>query len=406
LKRGGETVFFGDLGQDCRNLVEYFEGIPGVSPLPVGYNPATWALECIGAGVDNTSTSASDATTDFVRVFNSSERKRVMEMEMAQPGVCCPSPDVPELTFTHKRAASSGTQMKFVVGRFMRLYWRTPSYNLTRYVMLLIISLLFGLIFTGADYASYQGVNSGIGMLSLVVVFLSFVAFSSVIPITSQERASFYRERASQTYNALWYFVGSTCAEIPYVFTSALLFTLIFFPMVGFTGFTTAVLFWLNFALLLLMQTFMGQLFAYALPSEEVATILGMLLLNILLLFMGFSPPASAIPTGYQWLYTITPLRFPFSIAVALVFADCSSEPIYDELTATWSGVVGPELGCQPLANSPVTLGHVTVKAFTESVFKMKHDAIASNFVVMLGYIVGFRVLAALALRFVNHQKK
>ncbi|GAB9477904.1 hypothetical protein Gpo141_00015092, partial [Globisporangium polare] len=25
LKRGGETVFFGDLGQDCRNLVEYFE---------------------------------------------------------------------------------------------------------------------------------------------------------------------------------------------------------------------------------------------------------------------------------------------------------------------------------------------------------------------------------------------
>ncbi|RLN54609.1 hypothetical protein BBJ28_00021987, partial [Nothophytophthora sp. Chile5] len=41
LKRGGETVFYGDLGENCRNLIDYFENIPGVAPLPVGYNPAT-----------------------------------------------------------------------------------------------------------------------------------------------------------------------------------------------------------------------------------------------------------------------------------------------------------------------------------------------------------------------------
>ncbi|ETP00238.1 hypothetical protein F441_22342, partial [Phytophthora nicotianae CJ01A1] len=53
LKRGGETVFYGNLGKNCRNLVDYFESIPGVAPLPKGYNPATWMLECIGAGVGN-----------------------------------------------------------------------------------------------------------------------------------------------------------------------------------------------------------------------------------------------------------------------------------------------------------------------------------------------------------------
>ncbi|ETI30134.1 hypothetical protein F443_22745 [Phytophthora nicotianae P1569] len=41
--------------------------------------------------------------------------------------------------------------------------------------------------------------------------------------------ASFYRERASQTYNAFWYFVGSTLAEIPYCFMSSLIFTVIFY---------------------------------------------------------------------------------------------------------------------------------------------------------------------------------
>ncbi|KAE8973693.1 ABC transporter G family member 29 [Phytophthora fragariae] len=38
LQRGGQTAFYGDLGEDCRNLIDYFENIPGVAPLPEGYN--------------------------------------------------------------------------------------------------------------------------------------------------------------------------------------------------------------------------------------------------------------------------------------------------------------------------------------------------------------------------------
>ncbi|GAB9477605.1 Atp-binding protein, partial [Globisporangium polare] len=375
--------------------------IPGVAPLPADCNPATWMLECIGAGVDN---STADET-DFAQVFNASKHKQVLDAMMARPGVTTPAPHAAELLFTHKRAASSLTQMKFVVGRFFDLYWRTPSYNLTRFVVSVVLALSFGLIFTGADYASYQGVNSGVGMLFVMTTFSSFVAFTSVLPIASQERPSFYRERASQSYNALWYFLGSTLAEIPFVFASSLLFTVIFFPLVGFTGFGTAVLFWLNFSMLILMLTYMGQLFVYALPSEEVAAVMGILVLNALFLFMGYSPPASALPTGYQWLHIITPMRFPLSIFVALVFSDCSTDPIYDAATATWSNV-GPELGCQPLANSPVNIGSTTVKAFTEQIFEMKHDTIAAYFLASLAYIVGFRVLAAFALRYINHQKR
>ncbi|GAB9477163.1 Atp-binding protein, partial [Globisporangium polare] len=398
---GGETVFFGDLGKNCRNLINYFEGIPGVAPLPKAYNPATWMLECIGAGVGN---AAADAT-DFVQVFNGSEHKHMLDAAMAKPGVCSPASGVPELKFTQKRAASSTTQMKYVVGRFMDLYWRTASYNLTRFVMSIVLALLFGLIFTGANYASYQGINSGVGMLFVAVLFSGMVSFNSVLPIASHERSSFYRERASQTYNALWYFFGSTVAEVPYVFFSGLLFTVIFYPMVGFTGFGTAVLFWLNLSLLILMQTYMGQLLAFALPSEEVAAIIGVLVNSIFFLFMGFSPPANAIPAGYNWLYQITPQRFSLSIAAALVFADCSTDPRYDEATQTWSNV-GSELGCQPLANSPPTIGATTVKRFTENVFGMKHDNITTNFAIVILYIFIFRLLAVLALRYINHQKR
>uniref|UniRef100_K3WZJ5 ABC transporter domain-containing protein n=1 Tax=Globisporangium ultimum (strain ATCC 200006 / CBS 805.95 / DAOM BR144) TaxID=431595 RepID=K3WZJ5_GLOUD len=401
LKRGGETVFFGDLGVGCHNLVNYFEAIPGIASLPEGYNPATWMLECIGAGVSNDA--ANDM--DFVKYFNESEQKQLLDSRIAENGIGFPAPGSSELVFSQKRASSSTTQMKFVVKRFMAMYWRTPSYNLTRLLTAIFIALLFGLVFTDANYASYQGVNSGVGMLYLVLIFNGLISFESIIPITSHERTSYYRERASQTYNAFWYFVGSTVAEIPYVFVSGLLFTVIFYPMVGFTGFGTGVLFWLNISLLILYHAYLGQLLAYAFPSEEVATIVGILVTSIFFLFMGFSPPTNAIPAGLKWLYYITPHTYSLAICVALVFADCPENTTFDSALGHFIDV-GSKLGCQPLKNAPITMNQITVKQFTEDVFGMKHDEIARNFVIVIGFTVLFRVLTLLSLRFINHQKK
>ncbi|KAG6618940.1 Pleiotropic drug resistance protein ABC Superfamily [Phytophthora cinnamomi] len=401
LKRGGETVFYGDLGENCRNLIDYFENIPGVAPLPVGYNPATWMLECIGAGVSN---SAAD-NMDFVSYFKNSSYCARLQAALSKEGVTTPSPDYPELVFGKKRAASSATQMKFLVQRFYDMYWRTSSYNLTRLVISVFLALLFGVIFVGVDYASYTGLNSGVGMVFMASLFNSMVSFQSVLPLASEERASFYRERASQTYNAFWYFVGSTLVEIPYCFVSALLFTVIYFPMVGFSGFANGVVFWLNLSLLITMQTYFGQFFSYALPSEEVAAIIGVLINSICFLFMGFSPPAYAIPSGYKWLYTIVPHRFALSNLVSIVFGQCSDMPTWDEASQSYTNV-GSDLGCQPMANSPVTVGHITLKEYAEQYFGMDYGDLWRNFGIVIAWIVGFRLLGLLSLRYVNHQKR
>ena len=50
LKRGGETVFFGELGGESCNLIEYLERYPATTPIKGGENPATWMLTAIGAG--------------------------------------------------------------------------------------------------------------------------------------------------------------------------------------------------------------------------------------------------------------------------------------------------------------------------------------------------------------------
>ncbi|CAM9732618.1 unnamed protein product, partial [Ectocarpus sp. 8 AP-2014] len=50
LKKGGQVVFFGPLGENSSNLISYFQSIPSTVPIRDHVNPATWMLEVIGAG--------------------------------------------------------------------------------------------------------------------------------------------------------------------------------------------------------------------------------------------------------------------------------------------------------------------------------------------------------------------
>ncbi|EQC37281.1 hypothetical protein SDRG_05505 [Saprolegnia diclina VS20] len=393
LKRGGETVFFGDLGTHANHLIEYFKAIPNTPPLLPGANPATWMLEVIGAGVE-----AKNAhPKDYVQIFNDSVERRYLAEALAIHANVHPS--LPELTFAKKRAASSLTQFKYLTQRFFRMYWRTPSYNNTRLFISVFLAILFGLVYRGVDYTTFSGATGGVGMVFMTSLFVGMISFNSVIPLAGEERASFYRERAAQTYNALWYFVGSTLAEIPYVFVSTFLFTIIYYPFVGLNESVGACVFYgFNLSLLVLMNVYLGQLMAYAMPSVEVAALIGILLNSIFFLFMGFTPTASNIPSGYRWLYTIVPPKYSMAILTSQTFAKCTGDKT--------------QLGCQTMKNVPPSIlqqmnaSSVSVKEYVEHTYEMYYDDALLDIVVVLGCIVFFRILAVLALRFVNHQKR
>ncbi|GMF41183.1 unnamed protein product [Phytophthora lilii] len=415
LKRGGEMVFFGELDnaqpdeRECGHLIDYFEAIPEVARLPEGQNPATWMLECIGAGVAaaaENSTANSAASINFVEHFRESPEQAALIGSMEQPGVAIPAPgEVGELNFSNKRAATPSTQLRVLVGRFMTMYWRTPSYNLTRFIVAVGLGSVFGLVLVNGEYTTYQGLNAAVGVIFMTTQYNGIAAYVGALPFTAHERAPYYRERASQTYNALWYFVGATVAEIPYVFFSGFLFTVLFYPLMGFTSVTTGVLYWLNLSLFVLMQTYLGQLLVYALPSVEVAAIVGVLVNATFLLFSGFNPPAGALPAGYRWLYRLVPHRYSLSILISLLFGECSQAPTFDAASQTFVGG-GPELGCQPLQSTPLRVGRRTVKGYVEQVFNMRRDELWSNFGCVLAFLAVFRALSLLALRYVNHQKR
>ncbi|RHZ00591.1 hypothetical protein DYB35_012149, partial [Aphanomyces astaci] len=394
LQRGGQTVFFGDLGSKATNLIEYFSRVqPALTPLVAGVNPATWMLECIGAGGE---VKSHDATPDmdFVKIFQASPEFQTLTTRVAK--VAFPSSELAELKYAKKRAAPSATQYRLLIQRFLRMYWRTASYNWTRLMISIVLAVLFGLVFCKINYNTFAGANGGAGMIFITAVFLSLVSFNSVLPLATEERESFYRERAAQTYSAVWYFVGATVAELPYVFFSSFVFTAIFYPFVGFEGTVgDAVFYGLNLSLMVLLNVYMGQLTAYAAPRVEVATLLGIIINSIFFLFMGFNPPASS--AGYRWLYHITPQKYSLAAMTASVLAKCED---------------GQGMGCGAIDDFPPfilkKLGkpYATMKDFIELVFEMKYDNAVGNSLVVVGFIVFFRVLALLALTKINHQKK
>ena len=377
-------VYVGPLGENSRELITYFEDMPDTVHIRPGYNPATWMLEVIGAGV------GSNSDVDYAQVFATSERRKALMEQLTIEGVASPSPDYPELIFEGKRASSAQEQAKQLLLRFSRLYWRTPAYNMTRMFLQIFLGVLFGTVCYDTDYTTFQGINSGLGMVFVSAVFIGVAALNSVLPVAVQERAAYYRERSAETYNAYLYSAAFALIEIPYTVVAAFFFNIIFFPLVGFTGVDTFIWYWFVSSLLVLNQIYFGQLLAFALPSVEVASLAAALMTTIQFLFMGFNPPESQIPSGYTWLYYLSTPRYAFAALAASVFGECSD---------------GTELGCSIITDTPPTMGATTMKQYAIANFNIDVDDATSQVGALVGFLVLFHILSFLSLRYINHQK-
>ncbi|KAG1703557.1 hypothetical protein DVH05_007501 [Phytophthora capsici] len=397
LKNGGQMVFFGELvnaspdQRECGHLIDYFQAIPGVPRLPEGQNPATWVLESIGAGIESSRNEQGRGTIDFVHRFRHSHEYEALldKLKFTQPTHIC----LLDKTLTTNRTATSWTQFCLLTGRFFTIYWRTPSYNVTRLVISPGLGFIFGLLLFRGDSTTYQGINTAVGVILMTTLCQGNIVFGCILPFAARERASFYRERNAHTYNVLWYFVGSTLVEIPYALTSGLLFSAIFYPLLGFTSIGTALLYWINVSLFLLVEIYLGEFLVYALPTLDLATIVGSLFNSFFLLFSGFNPPAASIPVMYRWCYYISPHRYSLSVLVALLYSDCPQQQ-------------ASTIGCEILENTPLSIGRVSVKEYIAQVYNIKHDDIWTYFGCIICYIVLLRVLLLLVLRYLNHQKR
>lgn len=124
LAKGGKTVYFGDIGKNSKEVVDYFVR-HGAAPLPSGANPAEYMLEVIGASP------GAHTETDWPVVWRQSPEYQDVQEELTRlcAGRSAQAQSTSKVPSSYAEfAAGMGTQLFEVTKRAFQQYWRTPAY--------------------------------------------------------------------------------------------------------------------------------------------------------------------------------------------------------------------------------------------------------------------------------------
>ncbi|WRX10698.1 ABC transporter-like, partial [Theobroma cacao] len=276
MKRGGQMIYSGELGQHSSRLIEYFEGIPGVPRIKENHNPATWML-------DVTSPSAeAQLGVDFAHLYKESHLYR-------------------------------------------------PGYNLSRLILLTASSLLYGGLLRrkGQKMDDEQDFFSIIGSLFGIVIIIGISNCASVLPIITTQRTIVYRERFAGMYSSWAYSIAQVIVELPYVFLEAALFSTITYPLVNFYGSVFKV-FWYFYAMFctLLYYKYFGMMLVSLTPTHQMAAICASFSYPLMGLFCGYLIPGPKLPKWWGWCYWISPMSWSLKGFLTPQYGDIKQEMI------------------------------------------------------------------------------
>lgn len=305
LQRGGECVYFGDIGHDSRVLLEYFH--QNGADCPRDANPAEWMLDAIGAGqtrqigdrdwgdIWRTSPEHEALKNDIIQI--KTDRARAAQQDKAE------NQDLAEKEY----ASPLWHQIK-VVGRRTHLsFWRSRNYGFTRLFTHVVIAVVTGLAFLQLD-DSRSSLQYRIFVIFNVTV-LPAIILQQVEPRYDLSRLIFYRESASKTYSQFAFALSMVLAEIPYSVLCAVCFFLPLYYIPGFHTETSRAGY--QFFMVLITEIFavtLGQMISALTPNSFIASQLNPPIVIIFSLFCGVAIPKPQMPGFWRaWLYELDP---------------------------------------------------------------------------------------------------
>uniref|UniRef100_A0A0D3HQC4 ABC transporter domain-containing protein n=1 Tax=Oryza barthii TaxID=65489 RepID=A0A0D3HQC4_9ORYZ len=308
MKRGGELIYAGPLGQHSCNIIQYFQAIPGVPKIKDNYNPSTWMLE-----VTSTSMEAR-LGVDFAQIY----RESSMFQDKDTLVKCLSKPPVgtSDLHFQTRFPQKFGEQLKACLWKQCLSYWRSPSYNMVRILFTTISCIIFGALFWQKgdikNINDQQGIFTIMGCMYGATVFAGINNCQLVMPFVSIERSVVYRERFAGMYS-LW----------AYSLAQIVLFMFIAYPMIGY-AWTPVKFFWFVYTMVctLLYFLYIGMMIVSLTPNIQVASILASMFYTVQNLMSGFIVPAPQIPRWWIWLYYASPLSWTLNVFFTTQFGD------------------------------------------------------------------------------------
>ncbi|CCK68828.1 ATP-binding cassette multidrug transporter PDR5 KNAG_0B03870 [Huiozyma naganishii CBS 8797] len=332
MQKGGKTVYFGELGEGCQTMIDYFES-HGAHECPADANPAEWMLEIVGAAP------GSHANQDYYEVWRNSEEYKAVHAELDRLERDLPSKSSNNEAVGSEFATGIFYQTKLVSVRLFYQYWRSPEYLWSKFFLTIFDELFIGFTFFKAG-TSLQGLQN-----QMLSIFMFCVIFNPLLqqylPLFVQQRDLYEaRERPSRTFSWISFMSAQIIVELPWNILAGTLAFLIYYYPVGFYSNASlanqlherGALFWL---LSCAFYVYVGSTALIAVSFNEIAenaANLASLCFTMALSFCGVMATPDAMPRFWIFMYRVSPLTYLIdallSVGVANVPIKCDKEEL------------------------------------------------------------------------------
>ncbi|KAG2038968.1 P-loop containing nucleoside triphosphate hydrolase protein [Suillus americanus] len=301
LCKGGQTVYFGDIGENSSTILDYLKR-NSASRCGSDANPAEYILDVIGAGT------AAVPITDWYDVWKRSPEAMQLQVEiekMHEHGHTCPQ----QLSVQYSVFATSWShQFVALTQRNFRAYWRAPAYIHAKFVLNIAGGLLVGFTFFQAN-DSLQGTQNKLFSIFLVLV-LSISLVHQIMAVYIDIRTVYeIRERHSRMYHWTALVVSQLAAELLWNMTSSAMFFFCCYWTVGYPTGRAGYTFLMLSVAVPLYYTTLGHGIASMAPTTPVASLYFTTLIIFVLIFDGVIQPFMEL-NWWKWMYRASPFTY------------------------------------------------------------------------------------------------
>ncbi|PSN60602.1 ABC drug exporter AtrF [Corynespora cassiicola Philippines] len=307
LNPGGNTFYFGPVGDNGNEVVKYFAD-RGVQ-CPPSKNVAEFILETAAKPAKRPDGSRINWNDEWLRSENNAEVLREIERIKTQRSQQVASEAAPHEEYEF--AAPVWEQTTMLTKRVFVQFWRDPSYLYGKLFVAVVIGIFNGFTFYQLG-SSIQDMQNRM-FTSFLIILIPPTIVNAVVPKFYSNMAIWQaRELPSRIYGWVAFTTAQVVAEIPWAIVSSVLYFLLWYYPTGLpTDSSTAGYVFLMVMLFFLFVSSWGQWICAFAPSFTVISNVLPFFFVMFSLFNGVVRPYDQLAVFWRyWMYYVNPSTY------------------------------------------------------------------------------------------------
>ncbi|KAJ7261720.1 ABC-2 type transporter-domain-containing protein [Mycena haematopus] len=301
LRKGGQVVYFGSIGENSTTLIRYFES-NGSRSCESSENPAEYMLDVIGAGA------TASSPQNWGEVWRGSPESARARDELDRIHAKGQSRGQVRATSTSAFAASWIQQVTSLLKRDFLARWRDPSYLIAKLVLNVTAGLLMGFTFYKSNN-SQQGTQNQLFAIFMATVLASPLSHQLQVPFLEMRKIYEIREGPTKVYSWTALITSQLLSELPWNILGSSLYFLCWYWTVGFDSSRAPYTYLMLGVIFPLWYTSLGQAAAAIAPNAEIAGVLFSFLFSFVSTFTGVLQPFRSLG-WWKWMYRVSPTSY------------------------------------------------------------------------------------------------